>query len=102
MGSVNFPQLAPRFLPGSHRILNIHWCVTKKTAVVLCTITNVLCTSSNVPGVLRDLNTILEGYNVSQQQLNTTKEIGYAIIDVDKVWPFVVVVVGFWIFTPFT
>lgn len=39
----------------------------------------------NVPGVLRDLNTMLESYNVLQQQLSTTKEIGYAIIDVDKV-----------------
>jgi len=40
---------------------------------------------SNVPGVLRDLNKTLEIYNVSQQHLSTTKHIGYAIIDVDKV-----------------
>lgn len=39
----------------------------------------------NVPGVLRDLNKSLEVYNVSQQYLSTTKEIGYAVIDVDKV-----------------
>lgn len=38
-----------------------------------------------MPGVLRDLNKSLEVYNVSQQYLSTTKEIGYAVIDVDKV-----------------
>jgi len=63
MGAVNFPQLAPRVDSATHRLLNIH---------------------RNVPGVLRDLNKTLEAYNVSQQYLSTTKEIGYAIIDVDK------------------
>jgi len=62
-GAVNFPTLNPKPYPGTHRILNVH---------------------RNVPGVLRDLNKTLEAYNVSQQHLNTTQHIGYAIIDVDK------------------
>jgi len=62
-GSVNFPEIALPVIPKAHRILNIH---------------------KNVPGVLRDINKILENYNVMQQSLRTTDNIGYLVIDVDK------------------
>lgn len=63
MDSVNFPEV---FLPDSadtHRILNIH---------------------KNVPGVLRDINSVLSKYNVSAQTLRTKGEIGYLIVEVDS------------------
>jgi len=62
-GSVNFPEIALPVNPKAHRILNVH---------------------KNVPGVLRDINKILENYNVMQQSLRTTDNIGYLVIDVDK------------------
>lgn len=62
-GAVNFPQIDLQPYPASHRILNIH---------------------KNVPGVLRDINSILADYNVNAQQLFTTSNIGYLIVDIDK------------------
>jgi D-3-phosphoglycerate dehydrogenase len=66
-GSVNFPQVdLPMQNQGkSHRILNIH---------------------RNVPGVLKDINSIISdlGANISGQYLATEPEIGYLIVDLDK------------------
>ena len=62
-GAVNFPILTPiPSRPGCLRIINLH---------------------HNIPGVLRDLTKILDLYNISYQQLATTTNIGYAIIDID-------------------
>ena len=63
IGAVNFPQILPVYYPNHHRILNIH---------------------QNVPGVLKKINGILENFNVAAQQLGTTKDIGYMVIEVDK------------------
>lgn len=64
-GSVNFPQinLPPR--EGTHRILNVH---------------------RNVPGVLASVTAILSelGANIEAQQLSTTRDIGYLVMDVDQ------------------
>jgi len=46
----------------THRVLNIH---------------------KNVPGVLKNINNILGEFNVLAQQLRTSTEIGYLIVDVD-------------------
>jgi D-3-phosphoglycerate dehydrogenase len=64
-GSVNFPQVDLPVLSGSHRILNIH---------------------KNVPGVLRDINSIVSdlGANIQGQYLSTDPDIGYLIMDVNK------------------
>lgn len=63
--SVNFPQLDIPSLPETHRILNIH---------------------RNVPGVLRDINSIVSGLgaNIQAQALSTNSEIGYLVMDVDQ------------------
>uniref|UniRef100_A0A7S0ZAC9 phosphoglycerate dehydrogenase n=1 Tax=Timspurckia oligopyrenoides TaxID=708627 RepID=A0A7S0ZAC9_9RHOD len=65
-GSVNLPNVEMPVAPFSHRILNIH---------------------ENVPGVLRDINNIFAALNVNvrAQVLGTTNNVGYLIIDVDKV-----------------
>jgi D-3-phosphoglycerate dehydrogenase len=63
IGSVNLPEMQLQMNPETHRILNIH---------------------SNVPGVLRDINTALGDYNVVSQILMTKGKVGYMIIDVDK------------------
>jgi D-3-phosphoglycerate dehydrogenase len=62
--AVNFPaiDLGPRS-PKFHRILNVH---------------------RNVPGVLRDINRILESVNVRSQVLATTGSVGYMIISLDQ------------------
>jgi D-3-phosphoglycerate dehydrogenase / 2-oxoglutarate reductase len=64
-GSVNFPpiNLPPR--EGTHRILNVH---------------------RNVPGVLASVTAILSelGANIEAQQLSTTRDIGYLVMDVDR------------------
>ena len=64
-GSVNFPsvELAPS--PGTHRVLNVH---------------------KNVPGVLRDINSLVSdrNANVLGQLLATDPEIGYLVMDLDK------------------
>ena len=65
--AVNFPQLEPSPLEAHHhRILNIH---------------------ENVHGVLKDINSIVSDLsaNIERQHLATDAEIGYVIMDVDKV-----------------
>jgi len=68
VGSVNFPTVSLPLTRGTHRILNAH---------------------ANVPGVLRDINTIFAqtGANVRAQVLGTTDgegSVGYLIVDVEK------------------
>ncbi|MFQ6617127.1 MAG: phosphoglycerate dehydrogenase [Fidelibacterota bacterium] len=69
-GSVNMPQVeVPSIAKGTHRILHIH---------------------RNVPGVLSSVNAIFSKYsiNVAKQYLETSRDIGYVIIDVEgKVTP---------------
>ncbi len=64
-GSVNFPpiNLPPR--EDTHRVLNVH---------------------RNVPGVLASVTAIVSelGANIEAQQLSTTKDIGYLVMDVDR------------------
>ena len=60
--SVNFPQLRCPRSAGSHRIVNIH---------------------RNLPGVMKQFNTILGEFNISAQFLGTRNEVGYLICDVD-------------------
>lgn len=64
-GAVNFPpiNLPPR--DGTHRILNVH---------------------RNVPGVLAAVNAILGelGANIEAQQLGTTRDVGYLVMDLDQ------------------
>ena len=64
-GAVNFPQVNLPALPGTHRILNIH---------------------HNVPGALAEVNRIVSdvGANIEAQQLATTRDIGYLVMDVNK------------------
>jgi D-3-phosphoglycerate dehydrogenase len=64
-GAVNFPQVSPAPLEGSHRILNVH---------------------RNVPGVLSSINSIVSSVkaNVTGQVLATDPNIGYLVMDVDR------------------
>ena len=64
-GSVNFPQLEPPPMEKHSRILNIH---------------------KNVQGVLKDINSLISdlGVNIEKQHLSTDKNIGYLIVEVDK------------------
>ena len=64
-GAVNFPQVNPPLMPETHRILNIH---------------------QNVPGVLAAVNNIVSevGANIEAQQLATTRDIGYLVMDVNR------------------
>jgi D-3-phosphoglycerate dehydrogenase / 2-oxoglutarate reductase len=64
-GAVNFPQVNPPAMPETHRILNIH---------------------QNVPGVLAAVNNIVSdvGANIEAQQLATTRDIGYLVMDVNR------------------
>lgn len=61
--SVNFPNIRANVVTGCHRIINIH---------------------KNIPGVMKDINDILSGFNISAQHLGTQNEIGYLICDVDR------------------
>jgi len=62
--AVNFPKLdLPVGPKGTHRILNIH---------------------KNVPGVLKNINTLLGDINVVGQMLAAKNTIGYLIVDVEK------------------
>ncbi|MEY8205443.1 MAG: phosphoglycerate dehydrogenase [Bermanella sp.] len=65
LSAVNFPQVALPQHGEFHRILHIH---------------------NNVPGVLNAINTIFaeNNINVLGQFLQTTADIGYVVIDVDK------------------
>ncbi len=64
-GAVNFPpiNLPPR--ENTHRVLNVH---------------------RNVPGVLAEVTRIVSelGANIEAQQLGTTRDIGYLVMDVDR------------------
>jgi D-3-phosphoglycerate dehydrogenase len=62
--AVNFPHcdIPDDGKVTTHRVLNIH---------------------KNIPGVLKNINSLLADFNVSAQQLSTTKEVGYLIVDVD-------------------
>ncbi len=63
-GAVNFPHVNLPAMPETHRILNIH---------------------HNVPGVLAAVNNIVSevGANIEAQQLATTRDIGYLVMDVN-------------------
>lgn len=63
-GAKNFPQVDLPRHPGTHRLTHVH---------------------RNVPGVLSSVNSILSdlGANVLGQFLETHREIGYLVIDVD-------------------
>eukprot|EP01027_Heterolobosea_sp_BB2_P018495 GEZU01026045.1.p1 GENE.GEZU01026045.1~~GEZU01026045.1.p1 ORF type:complete len:378 (-),score=111.81 GEZU01026045.1:749-1882(-) len=63
IGAVNFPNVDLRITPDTHRILNIH---------------------KNVPGVMKAINEKLANHNIRAQLLDTSKYIGYLIIDVDQ------------------
>jgi D-3-phosphoglycerate dehydrogenase / 2-oxoglutarate reductase len=64
-GAVNFPHVNLPAMPETHRILNIH---------------------QNVPGVLAAVNNIVSdvGANIEAQQLATTRDIGYLVMDVNR------------------
>jgi len=64
-GAVNFPHVNLPWIPDTHRILNIH---------------------RNVPGALAEVNRIVSevGANIEAQQLATTRDIGYLVMDVNK------------------
>lgn len=64
-GAVNFPQVNLPEAPDTHRILNIH---------------------QNVPGVLAAVNQIVSevGANIDAQQLATTRDIGYLVMDINR------------------
>lgn len=64
-GAVNFPQVDPPAVKGTHRILNVH---------------------RNVPGVLRDINRIVSDLNanIRSQVLSTDQNIGYLVMDLDQ------------------
>jgi D-3-phosphoglycerate dehydrogenase / 2-oxoglutarate reductase len=65
LSAVNFPRVEPPQLRGRHRILNIH---------------------RNVPGVLSSINTIISELhaNVESQILETTTDVGYLVMDLDR------------------
>jgi D-3-phosphoglycerate dehydrogenase / 2-oxoglutarate reductase len=65
LGSHTVPALSLPPQEGSHRILHIH---------------------KNVPGVLSEINTELSKYkiNILAQSLKTNDQIGYVVVDVDK------------------
>ena len=64
-GAVNFPLVELPITPKTHRVLNIH---------------------RNVPGVLRDINSIVSDLhaNIRAQLLSTDPDIGYLIMDLDQ------------------
>lgn len=65
VGAVNFPQIDLPPFPESHRLLHIH---------------------RNIPGALSQINKVIAdcGANVNAQYLQTHKDIGYLIIDVNQ------------------
>ncbi len=64
VGAVNFPEVSLPVHHGAHRILNIH---------------------QNVPGMLRQINAVFAdaGVNVLGQFLQTQRDVGYVVIDVE-------------------
>ena len=67
VSSVNFPEVALPSHPNQHRLLHIH---------------------ENVPGVLSKINHVFSdnGINICGQYLQTRKDIGYVVVDVDKAY----------------
>lgn len=65
VGAVNFPQLSLAAHAGAHRLLHIH---------------------HNRPGILAAINQALaaSGANILGQHLQTTPDLGYVVIDVDR------------------
>ena len=65
VGAVNFPQIDLPPFPESHRLLHTH---------------------RNVPGALSQINKVIAdcGANINAQYLQTHKDIGYLIIDVNQ------------------
>lgn len=63
VGSVNMPEMMLHHNPRTHRVLNVH---------------------KNVPGVLRNINQVLQHYNVVAQMLMTRGGVGYLIVEVDS------------------
>lgn len=64
LGAVNFPQVALPEHDGKHRLLHVH---------------------RNEPGMLAKVNAVLSaaGMNIASQYLETTRRIGYAVVDID-------------------
>jgi D-3-phosphoglycerate dehydrogenase / 2-oxoglutarate reductase len=64
-GAVNFPEVELPPYRGAHRILNVH---------------------HNVPGVLRDVNSIVGSFdaNIESQVLSTDARVGYLIMDLSQ------------------
>jgi D-3-phosphoglycerate dehydrogenase len=64
-GAVNFPAISLPPRDGTHRLLDIH---------------------RNVPGVLASVTAIVSelGANIEAQQLGTTKDVGYLVMDIDR------------------
>ncbi len=67
VSSVNFPEVALPSHPNQHRLLHIH---------------------ENVPGVLSKINHVFSDndINICGQYLQTRKDIGYVVVDVDKAY----------------
>ena len=70
IGAVNLPQLS---LPTSHSSLNF----SVKPRYRICNF------HQNIPGTLRNIIRCLEEFNIVQQNLVTSGDIGYCIIDVE-------------------
>ncbi|MBK6461594.1 MAG: phosphoglycerate dehydrogenase [Myxococcales bacterium] len=64
VGAVNFPAVEVAPLRDGHRVLNVH---------------------RNVPGVLRDINSIVSSHdaNIRAQVLATDNDVGYLVMDLD-------------------
>jgi D-3-phosphoglycerate dehydrogenase len=64
-GSVNFPHVELAPTPSTWRVVHVH---------------------QNVPGVLRDVNSIVsaQGANIHAQLLSTNSELGYLVMDLDQ------------------
>jgi len=67
-GALNFPEVNLRPTENAHRILHIH---------------------ENRPGQLHAINQIVAQYNINVvgQYLETKKQIGYVVLDIDKTFP---------------
>jgi len=65
MSSVNFPHCRLEYVPGTHRLIHIH---------------------KNLPGMLLAINRVLakRGINIERQVLDTRKDIGYAVYDINQ------------------
>ncbi len=65
LGAVNFPEVSLPAHPGMHRLLHIH---------------------QNIPGILSQINAIFSenDINIAAQYLQTSEDVGYVVVDVDK------------------